>query len=164
MRFLSYGKKLENLYISIEKTIIGSEFSTFGEKIKSGQDVALICGSLIWGTATISSDVAYSKEIIWKDKLYPYRAALSEIRVFRSPISFTECKVDEIFRSQLGKQWAFKILFTPGEVPKEAVEVLKQVFNKAKLLEPSEYPQFFISQIKEFEKQKRKRLGLNSED
>ena len=160
MRFLSYGKKLENLYTTVDKAMIGSEFSTFGEKIKSGEKVALICGSKIWGTAIVSSEVQYSKEIIWKDKLYPYRAELIDIKVFGNAISFIESKVDEIFRSELGKQWAFKILFTPGEVPKRAVKVLEQYFGQARLLEPNEYGQYFTFHRNEFEKQKRKRLGL----
>lgn len=160
MRFLSYGKKLENLFLSIDKKIVGSEFTTFSNKVHVGETVALVCSSKFWGTALISSEVKYSTEVLWKDKLYPYRAELCEVKVFKEPISFVDCNVNEIFRLKLGKQWAFKILFTPGDIPEEATKILEDIFRNSNFLFDYEYSDYFSIQIKEFESLRRKRLGL----
>jgi hypothetical protein len=162
LRFLSYGKKLENLFISIDNKVIGSEFSTFSNKIHQGEKVALVCGSRFWGTAVISSEVQYSNDVIWKDKLYPYRAKLQDVKIFKKPISFAECNINEIFRLNLGKQWAYKILFTPGDVPVKAITILNDIFDKVELLGIEKYSEHFSEQIKIFERLKQKRLGLNN--
>ena len=160
MKLLSFGKKFENMYLSIDKNTLGSEFSTFSEKIKIGEQVIFVCASQMWGVAKVSSEVVYEKVPIWKDKLYPYRARIDDLKIFQTPISFVNCGVDKIFRDTLGKQWAYKILFTPGELPQEAEKLLEVTFKNSKFLEVAEYEKYFSNHLLEFEKAKRKRLGL----
>jgi len=94
MKLLSFGKKFENMYLSIDTNTLGSEFSTFSEKIKVGEQVIFVCASQMWGVAKVRSEVVYEKDPIWKDKLYPYRAKIDGIKIFQAPISFVSCGVD----------------------------------------------------------------------
>jgi hypothetical protein len=161
MKLLSFGKKFENMFVTVDKSKLGSEFSTFSEKLKIGEVVIFVCASQMWGSARVCAEVVYEKNPIWKDKLYPYRAQIDEIKIFQAPISFVSCGVDKIFRDTLGKQWAYKVLFTPGELPLEAVKSIDSVLKNSKFLDQSEYEGFFSHHLGEFEKAKRKRLGLD---
>lgn len=160
MKLLAFGKKFENLAVSIETKKIGSEFKTFVEKICIGEKVVFVCGSQMWGVANVSSEVKYEQNPLWKDKLYPYRANINSIGIFESPISFVSSGMDLILRETLGKQWAYKVVFTPGSLPQEAVGALNDLLKNAKYLHPLEYGKFLHHHIHEFDVAKRKRLGL----
>ena len=113
-RFISYGKKLENLKASIQHNIIGSEFSTFQDKVKNGDQVFLVCNSKVWGEARVVGDVEFDQENrIWNDKIYPYRARITDVSILRVPFKLDQYDFNAEFRQSFGKGWAFKVLFTP---------------------------------------------------
>lgn len=161
MKLISFGKKFENLSLSIEHEVLGSEFRTFSNKIRLGDKVVLVCASQMWGIAEVSSGVEYDAAPIWKDKLYPYRAKIHKIKVFECPISFSESGIDQIFRKRLGIQWAYKVLFTPGELPVEAIECLETLLASVRFLDDSSYHVYLSENVKKFEVARRIRLGLN---
>ena len=160
MKLLSFGKKFENMFIAIDKCTLGSSFSTFAEKIENGEQIVFVCGSQMWGVAQVCSEVFYELKPIWKDKHYPYRAHIKSIQIFKDPISFVDSGLNKIFRDNLGKQWAYKLLFTPGELPQVAVESIELMLRNTIYLDRSEHMSFLTLHLNEFEIAKRKRLGL----
>lgn len=161
MKLLSFGKKFENLSASIENKVLGSEFRTFSEKISIGETVVFVCASQMWGVAKVSTNVENDFSPIWKDKLYPYRAKIEQIKVFESPVSFSDSGVDQIFRKTLGKQWAYKVVFTPGELPPEAIDHLEKLFESVRYLDESRLHNYLSENVIKFEVAKRIRLGLS---
>jgi len=161
MKLLSYGKKLENLIISLENKLIGSNFTTFKDKIKTNDTVLFVCHSLVWGMANVCSEVFEDHKILWNDKLYPHRAKIDSIVIFDEPFKFSDHGIDKIFRDNLGNQWAFKVLFTPNKIPFDAEEVLLEVLDKQKPLSEDEVSEYLQQNAIKYEKLKRKRLGLD---
>jgi len=159
MRFICYGKKLENMYLSIQKKTLGSQFITFEKNISENDTVFFVCDSKIWGRAKVSSAVHFHDEVIWKDKLYPYRASISQIVVFQDPVKFKDLGLNSIFKETLGPQWAFKILFTPGEIPVAAHDSLNKL-SGCQELPDSEYDSYFSKSIGRMLENRRVRLGL----
>ena len=161
MKLLSFGKKFENLSASIENKVLGSEFRTFSEKISIGETVVFVCASQMWGVAKVSTKVEHETSLIWKDKLYPYRAKIEQIKIFESPVSFADSGIDQIFRKTLGMQWAYKVVFTPGELPPEAIQHLEKLFDSVRYLDESRFPNYLSENVKKFDVARRTRLGLN---
>ena len=161
MKLLSYGKKIENLYISINNRIIGSAFSTFEEKIAEGDIVLLVCHSQVWGYATVSSKVYFDNTKLWSDKVYPYRARIQDISIFSKAFTFKEFNVDSIFRDKLGVGWAFKVLFTPNSIPSEAKSLLEGIISDRSLMNSSKFEEFFSNESKRYKELQRKKLGLS---
>ena len=161
MKLLSYGKKIENLYISINKGIIGSNFTTFETKIAEGDKVLLVSHSQVWGYATVSSKVYFDNSRLWSDKVYPYRARIQDISIFSKTFTFKEFEIDSIFRDKLGVGWAFKVLFTPNTIPSDAKLKLDEIIHERGLMNSSEFEKFFFNESKRYKELQRKKLGLN---
>lgn len=161
MKLLSYGKKLENLLVTFNNKLIGSEFSTFQDKININDTVLFVCHSEVWGMAKVKSQVFEDDKILWTDKRYQYRAKIDSITFFQDTFKFSEYGIDQIFRDTLGKGWAFKILFTPNNIPFEAEEALNKVINELSAMTETSIENYLKSEIEFYEKQHRKRLGLD---
>jgi len=160
LKLLSFGKNFSNLITSVNCGLIGSEFSTFESRIKVGCTVVFTCDSQVWGTAKVSSDVFEDSNRVWKDKPYKYRAKIADISIFDTPFTFAECGADEIFRKELGNSWAFKILFTPGELPQEAVNLLQKKFKSCNVLDKKDFESYLDEKEKIISNKRKKKLGL----
>lgn len=159
-KFISYGKVFQNLSLSIEYKVIGSEFTTFSTRVMKGNQVFFVCDSRVWGVANVASDVFVESERIWSDKAYPYRAKIDDIVIFKSAFTFSDYGIDKIFRDKIGKHWAFKVLFTPGDLPPEVVSKLNDVLPSLEKLEESEYSQYLLENQNLIMAKRRKKLGL----
>ena len=160
VKIISFGKNFHNLVIAVQNSLIGSEFSTFEEKIKQGDLVFFACDSLIWGYADVVSNVFQNDNRIWNDKKYPYRAHIDNVKIFTTAFNLADYSIDAIFRDKIGKHWAFKVLFTPGKIPKEAESDLKRIQSERSVLQPKEIPSYLEFHSKNIESKRRKKLGL----
>ena len=160
MKFISFGKMIQNLSISIDKKIIGSEFTTFEHRIVNGVQILFVCDSRVWGMAEVTSNVFFDQSELWENKLYPYRANIDNIIVFKKTFKFSDFGVDSLLRDRIGRQWAYKVLFTPGDLPDDVVAKLCQITKRLEVLDRSNYKEYFLNNQKEFEYNRRKKLGL----
>ncbi len=115
---ISFGKKPRNLILSLEHNIIGSFLRTASEHINRGSTVLFHCNALIWGSAKIDSEYFFDDQLfIWRDKIYPHRFKIKDVRLTSMPISLIQEGYNNIFRSDHGPGWAFKFIFTPKPIP-----------------------------------------------
>ena len=116
---ITFGKRVDNLLISLENNVIGTFLRTAPEYIFNGATIFLHCRSLIWGKATISSDYYYDEVEIWSDKIYPHRFKIKDIRLTTEPLSLVGSGYNDKFRENHGAGWAYKFIFAPKPLPNE---------------------------------------------
>ena len=163
LRFISYGKKLDNLKITVDHRLIGSEFATFKEKVKKNDTLILVADSKVWGTAVVCSEVEVDHSVrIWADKPYPYRAKISNVFLFKNPFHFEKYQLNDDFRELYGKGWAFKFLFTPGDIPKSIEKKLEEILGDQVCIPENEQSSYLEKLSNESKKARRLKLGLTS--
>lgn len=160
-RFISYGKKVENLTITIENKVLGSAFTTFESKVQLSDSILFVCNSKIWGSATVSSKVFHDNSVLWKDKPYPFRAEIENIKIFKNPFNLDKYNLNDDFRSVFGKGWAFKVLFTPGDIPQTISKKLLEITLDQVCIKESEQVSFLQREADSASKARRKKLGLS---
>ena len=136
---ITFGKRKENLIISIEKKIIGSSHTTVQKYIKSGSAIFLHYNSYLWARAKVSSNYFISKKKIWLDNLYPNRFQIDEITLTNDPVCLTNGIYNRRLREQFGAGWAYKFLFTPKPLPQEVGLKIHSDFSKRKPLAVDEF-------------------------
>lgn len=129
---ISFGKRQANLYLALEHLTIGSSLSTFKESIVRNSTIFLHCNSMIWGTATVSSDYFYSEEKIWDDKIYPHRFNISKPQLLKDPVPLSDGVINKAFREQFGSGWAYRFIFSPKPIPANIVSLITKAMMQKK--------------------------------
>lgn len=155
---ITFGKKTDNLLLSIERNVIGTFLRTAPDYITREATIFLHCRSLIWGKATVSSDYYFDEEKIWSDKVYPHRFKIKEIKLTSNPLSLIESGYNNKLRKVYGSGWAFSFIFAPKPLPIEVGEEIDIELNPRLVASFSE----FSESIKKMEtsKSRTKRFGI----
>lgn len=160
VKIISFGKKIENLRLAIRNQKLGSDQSTFGERIKASDIVLLMCHSKVFGTAIVKSSVYQEDKRIWRDKIYPHRADLEQIKIFKDAFSFEDLDLNSLLREKLGKGWAFKVIFTPGDLPIDVENIILKEINSREFIDQDNFDSQLEMAENEYIKKRKERLGL----
>lgn len=127
---VTFGKKKENLDIAVSNQLIGSYQNTFKNYITKGSVVFLHCNTLVWGSAKVASEYFYDESRLWRDKIYPHRFRLEEIRLLNDPFPISDGTINTELKKIAGSAWAFSYIFSPKPLPKSVGEsLLKKCMN-----------------------------------
>jgi hypothetical protein len=141
---ISFGKRFENLAISVKSQIIGSKLSTFEANVKSGSKIFLHCGSQIWGLATVIGNYQYNQSKVWSNDLYPHRYNIKVDLLTLQPLHLSNGIYNVQLREQFGSGWAYKFIFSPRPLPGDVGEKIEKDLRTA----PTCDLETFLSAIK----------------
>ena len=152
---------MENLRSAIEQKTIGSEHSSFLNKLNIGDTILFNCSSEYWGMAKIDSSGFEDRERIWKDKPYPFRFRISQIVLFSRSFSFKEREMDVDLREHLGKGWAFKVVFSPNDLPTVVNKKIEELISGIQKIKDADAMRWLDEIVEQNNLKRRKRLGLD---
>ena len=127
---ISFGKRVENLDVAIQKGTIGSDLSTFRDYIASDSILFLHCKGSILATAHVSGPYQFSKSEIWTNKTYPHRFPVRISRFLSSPVQLCDGVLNVELKKRFGTGWAYKFLFSPKPVPADIGRKLLAVIER----------------------------------
>ena len=116
-RFICFGKNIENVKIALVHKTIGSKSSKFVDQIAAGDKVFFYVNSSIVCTATVDGLGYYSDQVVWSDKLYPYRFKLKNITIHKPAYNFLTTTFKDRLYSEFGRGWGYQFLYSPKALP-----------------------------------------------
>lgn len=125
MKFVCFGKKIENLEIAIRALTVGAKKPHFLKQLKHNDEILLYCDGKIYATALIVGEGFVSKAQIWNDYEYEYRFNMTGVKILKSPYLLKGSPLHSEFSRTFGRGWAFKVLFTPQALSHEICNIIK---------------------------------------
>lgn len=149
---ITFGKKSDNLLLSIEKNVIGTFLRTAPDYIFREATIFLHCHSLIWGQATVASEYFFDEQKIWSDKIYPHRFKIKEVKLTSNPLNLVDSGYNNKLRKDYGTSWAYSFIFAPKPLPFEIGQEIEAELSPKLIASFSE----FAESIKKLETRKTK--------
>lgn len=140
---ISFGKRFENLAISVKSGIIGSNVKTFHEHVTKGSIVFFHCKGEIWGSGIVIGNGEKSREHLWPNDSYPYRNKIRIEHLTLDPVALSNGVYNSALRTEFGVGWAYKFLFSPRPLPEKIGREMHLELRRSKAAEQ----EHFISEI-----------------
>lgn len=124
MKIICFGKKEDNLNVSIRTGLIGSKKSYFLGYFKPEDRVLLYANGQIFARAAIDGSGFADSSPVWSDYEYPYRFKIKNIVELKTPFSFLGSEAHAEIKRTFGNGWGYKFLFSPKELPLDVISLL----------------------------------------
>lgn len=142
---ISFGKRKENLLLTLQLNVIGSSLTTFKEHIFPGATIFLHCNGRIWATAEVIDRYFYSEDVLWKDKLYPHRFKIHNCKLLASPVQLSDGVINSEFRKASGPSWAYRYLFSPKKIPEDIAKLINEKIQPIKEIGYKEFEELLLT-------------------
>ena len=127
--FITFGKRLDNLNLALEKLTIGSNRPSIAKYLEPGAHIFLHCQSQLWAICEIVGEYHYSDTVIWENQIYPHRFSFKPIVIPKEPIPLLDGSINKLLQVASGKGWQYKHLFTPMALPKDVCDLILLRFD-----------------------------------